>query len=105
MTDNNLEKLLKEPQEELKWKVQYAWFCTVFKKKNNKPLFTFDTLDGFSEGHWKAIAIMQGAMWSISKELFQVFREYVNQTWKLNKEAKELVTKFDKIFRVLASTK
>jgi len=99
----NLEELLKEPQESLKWKVNYTWFCAIFNKKKNRPLFTFDTLEGFTEEHWKAIALMKWAMWEMDKKLFKVFREFINQTWELNDEAKLLVFEFDKRFRILVN--
>lgn len=101
---NNIKELLEEPQENLKWQVNYVWFCTIFLKKKNKPLMTFDTLEGFTEEHGKAIALMKGAMGSLDKETFKIFREFVNQTGKLDKETKFLVSQFDKKFRVLVST-
>lgn len=94
-----------EMEEEInKWESQhppFTGFCTIFLKKKNKPMLTFDTLEWFTEGHWKAIALMKWAMWTLRPEIFQVFKEYVNGTGELNNDAEYLVKEFDKRFRIL----
>jgi len=106
MNENkNLEELLEEPVEWFKWIVPYTWFCTIFLRKKNKAMFTFDTLEWFTEEHWKAVALMKWAMWNLPKDVFACLREFVNQTWDLDDGAKVFMSEFDKRFRVLVSNR
>lgn len=80
---------------------RFVWFCTVFKKKNNRPLFTFDVMEWFTEWHALALCIMKWWIKDIEKDVYNSLKEYVNKTWEPSERAKKYIDDFEKIHRVM----
>lgn len=52
-------------QKEKQIDTSIRWFCTIFKKNNNRAITTFNTVWEFTEKHAIAYAILNWILWEI----------------------------------------
>lgn len=78
-----------------------TWYCTIFKKKNNKALGTIKIMWDFTEDHGKAYCIKDWLMGKVNPKTIENIINFANGKQYLNKEAEELMDNFDKKYRVL----
>lgn len=80
------------------------YYCTLFTKKNNKPVTTF-SIDTNDEVGVKYTLILKGYLGSLEGKVFDNIKEFLFDKGKLNNKAIEIGDKFDKKFRLLVSNK
>lgn len=90
-------------------KKQITGFCTLFKKKNNRPLKTYDTVWEAKEINYKFLIILNSGILPVSENAVDNIQDYLDNNEKkpvkLSEEAEELIVKFDKKYRLLISKK
>lgn len=106
--NTNWEKVILTPEEAKK---QKTGFCTIFNKKNNKPLDTLKTVWDFTENHGIAYGIIGWLLWEIKvedrEELEKELFSYVNNELDPKEKAveieafKEMFEEFNKKYRIL----
>ncbi len=87
------------------------WFCTIFKKKNNKAIITIPTVWEFTEDHGKVYWIVNWILWEVEKkdqeEMQKDLLDFI--TYRLDKEKdvekikafQEMFKEFDEKYRIL----
>jgi hypothetical protein len=79
----------------------YKYYCTIFKKKKNKPIITF-WVNTESEELVKAICILKDY---VGEENKKIFEKLLEEEKKEDPEYKRILAEFDEKFRVLVSCK
>ena len=80
------------------------FYCTLFKRKNNKALKTF-LVDNDKEEEAILLCILAGSMGELDNDTFENIKDFVTDKGELNKKSLEIKKQFNKYFRVLISNK
>ena len=121
-TNQSMENLLKEPvhldidsikkaKKILKKQKWITWFCTIFSRKNNRALRTFNTTWVMSESSTIWVLILNWFLCDLSeldKDILDNIKLFLyDETLKveLSKWSQELFHKFNKKYRLLLSNK
>lgn len=103
---SEIEKEIEVPKEATKKPV--IWFCTIFNKKNNRAIVTFNTIWEFTENHGRAYGIVNWILWEIdekdkaesNKDLLDFINDKITDTDKLA-AFQAMFKEFDSKYRIL----